>query len=415
MNTPSAWDPAAQGEILFYPDYPQHNPPVWREEIAVSPEALSGPVRADEAHGVFRRAWRQPERHTVGGSHAWLEATSGGRTVTVPSALAPAQAEAIAPVYEAIRGLVGDDLWRSLMARYEAFQTAVSREVTAMPDTSQSHDSRRTGSDPVHGAGHSGGDADDIPEQVLHRGRQCLLDFLGVALGAAGEPAIGIQVETARSLRTMAACTLLGRTERVDALWAALINGSMAHLLDFDDTHSPTILHGYSAILAAELALCESFNAPVPGSRFLTAFLAGYETSARVALSLHPAHYDRGWHVSGTAGAFGAAAACGWLLGLSPGADGARAGPGRLPGGGAARDVRVHEQVPARGQGRAERAALRAAGGAGLHQLPAGAGGAPRLLPRAVGFAAPGGADRRAGAAGGRSSLPASSPTPAAW
>ncbi len=159
---------------------------------------------------------------------------------------------------------------------------------------------------------------DDIPELVLHRGRQCLLDFLGVALGAAGEPAIGIQVETARSLRTMAACTLLGRTERVDALWAALINGSMAHLLDFDDTHSPTILHGYSAILAAELALCESFNAPVPGSRFLAAFLAGYETSARVALSLHPAHYDRGWHVSGTAGAFGAAAASGWLLGLSP-------------------------------------------------------------------------------------------------
>jgi 2-methylcitrate dehydratase PrpD len=159
---------------------------------------------------------------------------------------------------------------------------------------------------------------DGIPEQALHRGRQCLLDFLGVALGAAGEPAIGILVDTARALRSNPVATVLGRTERTDAPWAALINGSMAHLLDFDDTHSPTFLHGYSAILAAELALCESFHAPVPGSHFLAAFVAGYETSARVALSLHPSHYDRGWYVSSTAGAFGAAAACGWLLGLSP-------------------------------------------------------------------------------------------------
>jgi 2-methylcitrate dehydratase PrpD len=159
---------------------------------------------------------------------------------------------------------------------------------------------------------------DGIPEQALHRGRQCLLDFLGVALGATDEPAIGILVDTARSLRSNPVATVLGRTERTDAPWAALINGSMAHLLDFDDTHSPTILHGYSAILAAELALCESFPLPVPGSHFLAAFLAGYETSARVALSLHPSHYDRGWYVTGTASGFGAAAACGWLLGLSP-------------------------------------------------------------------------------------------------
>jgi 2-methylcitrate dehydratase PrpD len=159
---------------------------------------------------------------------------------------------------------------------------------------------------------------DSIPEQALHRGRQCLLDFLGVALGASDEPAIGILVDTARALRSNPVATILGRTERTDAPWAALINGSMAHLLDFDDTHSPTFLHGSSAILAAELALCESFHAPVPGSHFLAAFVAGYETSARVALSIYPSHYDRGWYVSGTAGAFGAAAACSWLLGLSP-------------------------------------------------------------------------------------------------
>ncbi len=114
--------PGAQCEILFYPDYPQHNPPVWREEISVSPEALAALHALMDKHGVFRRAWSQPEQHTVGGSHAWLEATAGGRTVTVPSALAPAQAKLIAPVYDAIRALAGEELWRSLMARYEAFQ-----------------------------------------------------------------------------------------------------------------------------------------------------------------------------------------------------------------------------------------------------------------------------------------------------
>jgi hypothetical protein len=114
--------PGAQGEILFYPDYPQHDPPVWREEIAVSAEALAAVYELLVRQGVFRRVWRQPERQTVGGSLSWLEVTAGGKTVSIPSALAPDQARLIAPVYEAIRALVGDDLWRSLMTRYEVFQ-----------------------------------------------------------------------------------------------------------------------------------------------------------------------------------------------------------------------------------------------------------------------------------------------------
>jgi hypothetical protein len=114
--------PGAKGEVLFYPGYPQHNPPVWREDFAVSAEALAAVYQLIGRQGVFRRAWRQPERYTVGGSHSWLQVTVHGQTVTVPAVLAPEQAEAIAPVYEAIRALVGEELWRSLMARFEAFQ-----------------------------------------------------------------------------------------------------------------------------------------------------------------------------------------------------------------------------------------------------------------------------------------------------
>ncbi|MDO9065824.1 MAG: hypothetical protein Q7U96_01910, partial [Chloroflexota bacterium] len=70
--------PGAQAEILFYPDYPQHNPPVWREELAVSPEALAAVYELMGRQGVFRRTWRQPERHSIGGSQSWLEVTAGG-------------------------------------------------------------------------------------------------------------------------------------------------------------------------------------------------------------------------------------------------------------------------------------------------------------------------------------------------
>ena len=114
--------PGAGGEVLFYPDYPQHNPPVWHEDVAVSPQALAAVYELMGRQGVFRRVWRQPERHTVGGSQSWLEVTAGGHTVTVPAALAGDQAQAVAPVYAAIRALASEDLWRSLMARYEAFQ-----------------------------------------------------------------------------------------------------------------------------------------------------------------------------------------------------------------------------------------------------------------------------------------------------
>jgi hypothetical protein len=114
--------PGAEGEVLFYPDYPQHDPPVWREEIAVNPQALAALYQLLGRQGVFRRVWRQQERHTVGGSQSWLEVTANGRTITAPSALAPDQARVIAPVHEAIRALVSEEQWRSLMTRYEAFQ-----------------------------------------------------------------------------------------------------------------------------------------------------------------------------------------------------------------------------------------------------------------------------------------------------
>jgi len=88
----------------------------------------------------------------------------------------------------------------------------------------------------------------------------------------------------------------------------------MAHLLDFDDTHTPTILHPSGPTLAAALPLAEHREAS--GRELLAAFTFGVEAGCRVALALGPAHYDVGWHVTGTAGTVAAAAACSRLLSL---------------------------------------------------------------------------------------------------
>jgi 2-methylcitrate dehydratase PrpD len=88
-----------------------------------------------------------------------------------------------------------------------------------------------------------------------------------------------------------------------------------SHVLDFDDTHLKTVIHPAGPVAPAILALAEM--QPVTGRDFLHALILGAEVECRIGNAVYPAHYDRGWHITGTTGVFGAAAACGRLLGLS--------------------------------------------------------------------------------------------------
>ncbi|MGH8722854.1 MAG: MmgE/PrpD family protein, partial [Burkholderiales bacterium] len=107
---------------------------------------------------------------------------------------------------------------------------------------------------------------------------------------------------------------MLGRREKLDMLHAALMNGIASHVFDFDDTHLKTIIHPAGPVASAILALAES--RPVRGDDFMLAFILGVEVECRIGNAVYPAHYDIGWHITGTAGVFGAAAAAGKLLGL---------------------------------------------------------------------------------------------------
>src|SRR5581483_7083244 len=152
-----------------------------------------------------------------------------------------------------------------------------------------------------------------IAADVQRLSARCLLDFLGTVLGAIDQPAVHIARQVAEEQGGTAQAWVVGG-KKSSIMQAALVNGIAAHVLDFDDTHEPTILHGTSPVLAAALAAAEWTGAS--GTALLAAHSIGFEVAARIALAVNPEHYDQGFHVTGTAGTFGAAAAAGRLLGL---------------------------------------------------------------------------------------------------
>ncbi|SHH67956.1 MmgE/PrpD family protein [Pollutimonas bauzanensis] len=153
-----------------------------------------------------------------------------------------------------------------------------------------------------------------IPDAVRHQAIRSLVNWAGCALGGARHPAVENALAAFRPFIGPAQASILGRPERVDALHAALFNGISSHVLDFDDTHLATLVHPSGPVLSALLAFAQYH--PIDGKTFVDAIVFGIEVECRVAMGVGPAHYDAGWHVTGTAGGFGAAAAVGRALKL---------------------------------------------------------------------------------------------------
>src|SRR5438309_5259372 len=153
-----------------------------------------------------------------------------------------------------------------------------------------------------------------LPAEVADMARLCLADWLGVAIGAAEEPAGRIVREVAAGWRSQGRATvLLGGTAA--APFAALANGTLAHCLDFDDTYVKAVTHTSAPVWAATLALGEEIGADE--AAMLSAFVAGFETAARIGDGLGEPVSARGWHGTGVFGRLGAAAAASALLRLS--------------------------------------------------------------------------------------------------
>lgn len=155
-----------------------------------------------------------------------------------------------------------------------------------------------------------------IPDPVVERARILITDTTGIAIRARHDAeSTASVVAAAQMLGSNGSCTVFGDSQRYGAHGAALINGTLAHSLDFDDTHAAASLHSTAPILPAALAAAELSNAS--GAELVAAVVAGYEVQIRLALALIPqAHYDRGFHPTATTGTFGAAVAAARVMGL---------------------------------------------------------------------------------------------------
>jgi 2-methylcitrate dehydratase PrpD len=155
---------------------------------------------------------------------------------------------------------------------------------------------------------------DDLPAPVRELARQCVLDYLGVAIAGAQDPLVKILLDEMTEAGGSPQSSIIGHSVRLPMLSTALVNGSAAHALDYDDVNMAMPGHPSVAVLPGLLALAELKGSS--GREVVTAFVAGYETACRVGAALQPGHYNLGFHSTSTVGTFGAAAACARLLGL---------------------------------------------------------------------------------------------------
>jgi 2-methylcitrate dehydratase PrpD len=156
--------------------------------------------------------------------------------------------------------------------------------------------------------------ASDVPQAVNREAVRSLLNWAGCAIGGSAHETVDRALAAVSPFAGAAVSSLFGRTEKIDPLNAAMLNGISSHVFDFDDTHLKTIIHPAGPVASALMALAEI--QPISGIDFLHAFILGVEAECRIGNAVYPAHYDIGWHITGTAGVFGAAAAAGKVLGL---------------------------------------------------------------------------------------------------
>ena len=151
-------------------------------------------------------------------------------------------------------------------------------------------------------------------DAVDHEAHRTFMNWLGCAVGAANHEAADAALAAVAMLQPAAQASVLGRTDKVDMGSAALVNGITSHTFDFDDTHLKTIIHPAGPVASAVLALAEHTGSS--GREVIDALVIGIDVSCRVGNAMYPDHYDRGWHITGSTGTLGAAAACARLLKL---------------------------------------------------------------------------------------------------
>jgi 2-methylcitrate dehydratase PrpD len=157
---------------------------------------------------------------------------------------------------------------------------------------------------------------EDLPEQAIYWAKVAIIDTVGSLLAGVKEPCAKIVERVSGVGETCEGpCLVFGGARRVRPLDAALINGTAAHALDYDDTSKTMSGHPSAVIVPPIIALGEEIDAS--GKSIIEAYVSGFETGTGIGRGVNFYHYEKGWHPTATLGVFGAAAACGRLLKLS--------------------------------------------------------------------------------------------------
>ena len=167
---------------------------------------------------------------------------------------------------------------------------------------------------------------DKVPPEARRIAKRCILDALGLIIVGARQECTRIVMEHCLESGGGEQATIFGEKQaRVPAASAAMVNATAGHSMDWDDTQLSSypdrvfglLTHPTIPAFTAALATAEKMGG-VTGEQFITAFVAGFEVECKIAEAISPNHYKQGFHSSGTIGVFGAAAAVGKLIGLSP-------------------------------------------------------------------------------------------------
>ena len=156
---------------------------------------------------------------------------------------------------------------------------------------------------------------ESFSKEIVHQGKRCFIDLVGAILGGSKHPLSEILLETIKEIDGKPQATVLGHGLKTSVLNAALINGSMAHVLDYDDIHRESMGHPSAPLIPSILAVGEWKR--ISGKAAIEAFILGFEVETRIGMGMGPGHYEKGWHSTSTFGRFGAAVAVGKILGFS--------------------------------------------------------------------------------------------------
>ncbi|RLB81114.1 MAG: hypothetical protein DRH24_09530 [Deltaproteobacteria bacterium] len=132
----------------------------------------------------------------------------------------------------------------------------------------------------------------NIPPDVVEKGKECFLDWQGVALAGTTEESSKIIIDYVKDAGGKEQASIIGTKIKTNISNAALANGLIGHALDFDDYHEATVIHASAACLPAILAVAE--NVGSSGEEVLTALILSIDIALRIGLGLGDYHYQRG-------------------------------------------------------------------------------------------------------------------------